>query len=64
MDYREASCLYAAKLQQLKDKVSATYSGYYSPKGICSECGKKFTFITVASPLLCAECFISKLTTK
>ena len=61
MEYREAGFLYATKLQQLKDRVSATYSEYYSPKGICSKCGKEFTFITTTLPLLCAECLLSKL---
>jgi DNA-directed RNA polymerase subunit RPC12/RpoP len=64
MEYREVEMLYATKLQQLRDKMNAAYSEYYSPKGICSKCGKEFTFITTASPLLCAECLISKLTTK
>ena len=64
MEYWEVGMLYATKLQQLRDKVNAAYSEYYSPKGICSKCGKEFTLITAASPLLCAECLISKLTTK
>ena len=64
MEYREAEGLYSIKLQQLKDTMSATYSEYYSPKGICSKCGKEFTFITTTLPLLCAECLLSKLKTK
>lgn len=64
MENREAGFLYATKLQQLNDRVSATYSEYYSPKGICSKCGKEFTFITATLPLLCAECLLSKLSNK
>lgn len=64
MEYREAEALYTIKIQQLRDKFSSVYAEHYSPKGICSKCGKEFTFITTTSPLLCAECFLFKLTTK
>lgn len=61
MDYKKAKAVYEGELQQLRDKMSIAYTEYYSPKGICSRCGKQFTFITSTSPLLCAECLLSKL---
>lgn len=61
MNYKKVGAIYEAELQQLRSKMSAAYTEYYSPKVICAKCGKQFACFTPELSLLCPECFLSEL---
>ena len=50
--------------QQIYDNMMAQYAKRYSPKGICSKCGKEFFFLTVELSLLCSDCSLGKLNSR